>query len=308
MSYSVVLQEIETFLTHSLIDLPMPTPLREAMNYSLLAGGKRIRPVLCILCARLCYSGNDVQNLTRQVLPFAAGLEMIHTYSLIHDDLPAMDDDDLRRGRPSNHKAFDEATAILAGDALLTDAFAFMAHVGFDENALPPGQVLRALHEVAYAAGSRGMVGGQVLDMALTGNRPATDTETRKQQQHAVRHMQAGKTGAMFRAACVGGALLVGANAEQCAALARYAAGLGMAFQIIDDILDETQDTKILGKPAGSDAKQGKLTWPALLGLEQCRVEAEKETQKALEALEIFDNTEAGLLREILQIQIQRAH
>ena len=194
--------QVEAYLQHCLDAIPMQGRLKEAMYYSLLAGGKRLRPVLCLSTAALFGLSAEA------VMPFAASLEMIHTYSLIHDDLPAMDDDDLRRGRPSCHKAFDEATAILAGDALLTDAFGFMASTVKD---LPAGRVLEALASVSSAAGSAGMVGGQILDMDCTGK---TDVPLETLQTlHAL------KTGAMFRVACVSGGLLAGASEPDIASL-----------------------------------------------------------------------------------------
>lgn len=282
--------KIDTFLVSCLTDLPMPDRLREAMNYSLLAGGKRLRPVLCLLCVKLCAQPDQRDELVNKAVPFAAGLEMLHTYSLIHDDLPAMDDDDLRRGRPACHKAFDDATAILAGDALNTDAFAFMAHVGLDDNALPAPLVLRALGEVAAAAGSQGMVGGQIQDMALTGAALPQDLQARQQLAVPLCNMQALKTGALFRASCVSGAILAGANAAQINSLRTYALHLGVAFQIVDDILDVTQDTATLGKPAGSDAEAGKITWPALFGLPHSRHLAAESVKSAVQALEMFED------------------
>lgn len=295
---------VEEYLSHCLADLTMPENLRLAMNYSLLAGGKRLRPVLCLMCAEICAAANGIQPdgnqsngnpasrnqpygkaLLERALPFAAGLEMIHTYSLIHDDLPAMDDDDLRRGRPSCHKAFDEATAILAGDALNTDAFGFMARVGLGKDALPAEQVLAALAEVSLAAGAQGMVGGQVLDIAFTGQLLPDDPAERAALSLPLRNMQALKTGALFRAACVSGGLLGGADPSQVLALRNYATHLGVAFQIVDDILDVTQDTATLGKPAGSDEEEGKLTWPALFGLPRSTELAQEAVNAAAAAL-----------------------
>ena len=288
---------VEAFLQTCLHNLDMPERLREAMNYSLLAGGKRLRPVLCLLCAGAVAPEAEREAVKRKAMPFAAGLEMIHTYSLIHDDLPAMDDDDLRRGRPSCHKAFDEATAILAGDALLTDAFAFMCEAGLS-GGLDPQRVLRAVAIVAAGAGGRGMVGGQVLDMACTGlgTAPVKGDSALLTQ---LTTMQALKTGALFRAACVSGGMLGGGDEVQLAALRAYAEGLGAAFQIVDDILDVTQDSATLGKPAGSDAEQGKLTWPALTSLEISRERAALEAGKAVEALKAFSGKEADTLREL---------
>ena len=262
--------------------------LTDSMHYSLTAGGKRLRPVLCLSCAALC--GLKPED----VLPFASAIEMVHTYSLIHDDLPAMDDDDLRRGKPSNHKAFDEATAILAGDALLTDAFAHMCRVE-----LPAGQVLRAVAEFARAAGSSGMVGGQEWDMLYTGLPPVSMAELRR--------MHAMKTGALLRASCVCGALLAGAADDVCERIGRYGAALGVAFQIADDILDVVSDTATLGKPAGSDAEQGKNTYPALVGLDESRRLAREQADAACAALAGFSGPEAEFLRALAEYTITRA-
>lgn len=305
--------QVEACLQDTLCKLPMPEPLREAMNYSLLAGGKRLRPVLCLLCADMCAAQSGMAETERtaflaRILPFASGLEMIHTYSLIHDDLPAMDNDDLRRGRPSCHKAFDEATAILAGDALNTDAFWFMAGVGIGANALPTERVLLALSEVAAAAGSTGMVGGQVLDMSLTGQELPESAEERLALAGPLHHMQSLKTGALFRAACLSGGILGGATSEQGTALRAYALHLGVAFQIVDDILDVTQDTATLGKPAGSDEAEGKVTWPALFGLDHSRHLAADAVKSALAALQIFEPAHSQALREMTTALLSRVN
>lgn len=233
----------------------LPPGLKEAMNYSLLAGGKRIRPALCLSCAALFGLEEEA------ALPLAAGIECIHTYSLIHDDLPAMDNDDLRRGRPTSHKRFGEAAAILAGDGLLTDAFTLMASTVSDQ--VPPQNALRALAAVAGAAGSAGMVGGQFLDMLYTGQGNISLEE--------LAGMQAAKTGAMLAVSCRSGAILAGAPAEAEIRIDEYGRWLGKAFQIVDDILDETGDSAEMGKPAGSDAAQGKITYPSLVGLAESR-------------------------------------
>lgn len=280
--------EVEAFLGQCFLQEDIPSRLRRAMRYSLLAGGKRLRPVLCLTCAALC-GGQEAP-----VMPFAAALEMIHTYSLIHDDLPAMDNDDLRRGKPSSHKAFDEATAILAGDALLTDAFWFMG-----STQLPAVQVLRAVMELAKAAGSRGMAGGQVLDMLYTGAGHIERDELA--QMHAM------KTGALLRAACVCGALLSGAGRDQLEAVASYGAALGAAFQIADDILDIVSDTATLGKPAGSDVAQGKMTWPALVGLEESRRVAREHVAGAVDALHDFSGENAAFLRGLARYVVDRS-
>jgi len=222
--------------------------LGRAMSYSLLSEGKRIRPVLVLAAAAV--AGGDA----RQVLPAAAALELIHTYSLIHDDLPAMDDDDYRRGRPANHKVFGEAHAILAGDALLTYAFELLAR----PLPVPPHVQLRVIQEVAQAAGPEGMVGGQVADLAGEGR--ALTLEEIEEIHHK-------KTGALLTVSARAGALLGGGTEQTVAALTRYARALGLAFQIKDDILDLEGDSAVLGKPVGSDVRQGKSTFPALLGL-----------------------------------------
>lgn len=243
-----------------------PSALREAMTYSLEAGGKRIRPALCMGTASLCGLSEDL------VLPFAAAIEMIHTYSLIHDDLPAMDDDDFRRGKPSNHKRFGEATAILAGDALLTDAFALIL-----TTPLPPACVLAAAADFAAAAGSGGMAGGQLLDMLYT-NRDNVSLD-------AIAHMQELKTGAIMRSACTCGAILAQAPPELLAAVSQYGTALGKAFQIADDILDITGDESLLGKPVGSDSASGKNTYPSRIGVNESRRIAREEAEKARSSL-----------------------
>ena len=262
--------------------------LYEAMGYSLLAGGKRLRPIFVFDFCRMC--GGD----WKKAAPFAAALEMIHTYSLIHDDLPSMDNDDYRRGRLTNHKVYGEGMAILAGDALLTDAFAHMCRVE-----LPAGQVLRAVAEFARAAGSSGMVGGQEWDMLYTGLPPVSMAELHR--------MHAMKTGALLRASCVCGALLAGAADDVCERIGRYGAALGVAFQIADDILDVVSDTATLGKPAGSDAEQGKNTYPALVGLDESRRLAREQADAACDALAGFSGPEAEFLRALAEYTITRA-
>lgn len=290
-------QAVEAYLSGCLKDRPMPPRLRKAMEYSLCAGGKRLRPVLCLTTALL--GGERLER----VMPFAAGIEMIHTYSLIHDDLPAMDDDDMRRGRPSNHKAFDEATAILAGDALLTDAFVFMTVPAGGHDPVPADRVLAALAEMAVAAGSAGMVGGQVLDMDYTGARLEQGVKVTLAD---LRAMHRGKTGALFRASCVAGGLLAGAAPAVIAALRTYGEALGAAFQIVDDVLDVTADSATLGKPAGSDARQGKVTYPSLVGLDESRAMACAEAGRAVDALGELDGDEATFLRELAQVLLDR--
>ena len=279
--------QVEVWLASCLDGRELPPRLKESMLYSLQAGGKRLRPVLCMSTAAMCGLAPE------KVLPFAGAIEMVHTYSLIHDDLPAMDDDDLRRGKPSNHKAFDEATAILAGDGLLTDAFYVMS--GLD---LPAERVLAALREFALAAGSSGMVGGQEWDMIFTG----MDSISLDQ----LRLMHAMKTGAILRASCVCGALLAGAGEDALKAIGDFGAALGVAFQIADDILDVVSDTETLGKPAGSDEEQGKNTYPKLVGLEKSRELARGYADSAQAALSRFDGQEAAFLAALADYTVNR--
>jgi geranylgeranyl diphosphate synthase type II len=246
-----------------------PARLKRAMDYSLLAGGKRLRPVLVIAAAEACGAS------AARVLPTALAFECLHTYSLIHDDLPAMDDDDLRRGRPTCHKAFDEATAILAGDALLTLAFELVAR-NARVRGMKPAAVVEASRILAVAAGAQGMVGGQMADIGA---------EERRVGLAQLKAIHAGKTGALIRGALEAGAVLAGAKPAQRRALAAYGRHIGLAFQIADDLLNVTGDQKKLGKRTGSDAGRGKSTYPALLGLQKARRFADNELKAALKAL-----------------------
>jgi geranylgeranyl diphosphate synthase type II len=258
----------------------------EAMRYSLFAGGKRLRPVLCLAAAEAI--GGEIEA----ALPAACALEMIHTYSLIHDDLPAMDNDDLRRGKPTNHKVFGEAIAILAGDGLLTEAFVVLSNYG----ALLPERAVRLTSIIAKAASYRGMVGGQVVDM-LSQNKEA-DLET-------VQNMHSRKTAALISAAAESGALAGGGTEQHVAALATYGRAVGLAFQIADDILDIEGNTEILGKTAGADLARGKLTYPAAAGLERSRQAARKLVDDALTALKALDE-KADALRALAEYIITR--
>ena len=222
--------------------------LQEAMEYSLMAGGKRVRPVLTLECCRLC--GGDPER----ALPLGCGVEMLHTYSLIHDDLPCMDNDDLRRGRPSCHKAFDEATAMLAGDVLLTEAFEVIANAPADADVC-----VRAAAALSAGAGSRGMVYGQELDLKY---------EALAATEEQLRLIHRNKTGALINAAIQMGAAAARADDAQCRALEHYAYGLGLVFQIVDDVLDVTSTPEQLGKPIGSDSENGKTTFVTLYGAE----------------------------------------
>ena len=269
---------IEQFLTDwyaRFRDLPQKQ-LFEAMEYSLLAGGKRLRPVFAFEFCRLC--GRDWQSAA----PFAAAVEMIHTYSLIHDDLPSMDNDDFRRGRPTNHKVYGEAMAILAGDALLTDAFAVASTAQLPE----PADMAFAIGMLSECAGSLGMVGGQVLDILA---------EQRECTEEDVLAIQDRKTGALIRAACVLGAVAGGGTEEQINAAARFAAGLGLAFQIRDDMLDVIGTAEEMGKGVGTDA--AKNTFVRLYGLEKCEELVQKYTAYAIDALDAFEDTD--YLREL---------
>ena len=245
----------------------------EACRYSLLAGGKHIRAALLLELYRLC--GGQPED----ALPFACGLEMIHTYSLIHDDLPCMDDDDYRRGRLSNHKVYGDATAVLAGDALLNRAFETM----LSQRTVAAEPAMRAAACIARCSGLYGMIGGQVQDLALEG-KPASDEE--------LREMVSLKTGALIRAACVGGVLLAGGTAAQQQAAEAYADALGLAFQIRDDILDVTGDRAVLGKATGSDAANDKTTFVSVYGLEACRGLVRRLTLQAMTAAEAFSDRE----------------
>ena len=260
--------------------------LSRAMEYSLMAGGKRLRPILLMAAA------DAIDSSGEKFIKVADALEMIHTYSLIHDDLPAMDDDDYRRGKLTNHKVFGEATAILAGDALLTLAF----EVVLRQKDVAPEILLKVLHEISTAAGVSGMVGGQALDLRSEGIQ--IDFETLKL-------MHRGKTGALFKAAIRSGAILAQADEKKLAALTRYAENFGLAFQITDDILDVTGDEKILGKPTGSDEKNLKATYVSLTSLDAAKNFAQEAVDEALDALKDF-GTEADFLRELVKYLIAR--
>ena len=263
-SYERFLPDIEKKLESS---ITADNSAAQAMKYSLLSGGKRIRPILLLEFYALC------GGMGGSALNFAAALEMIHTYSLIHDDLPCMDNDDMRRGRPSCHKAFGEDTALLAGDALLTLAFKTAA----ETDGIPADRVLKAIAVLAENAGISGMVGGQVEDLAFEKSGATIEQ---------LRGMYLKKTSCLLSAAAVCGSILAGADDEELKYAAEYAEKLGLAFQIIDDILDCTSDEKTLGKPIGSDEKNGKTTYVTLLGVEGCREQVVEHTRLAKDALE----------------------
>jgi geranylgeranyl diphosphate synthase type II len=267
-----------------------PQNLHKAMRYSIFAGGKRVRPVLLLAACEAVGGAID------RAMPAACALEMIHTYSLIHDDLPAMDDDDFRRGRPTNHKVFGEAIAILAGDGLLTEAFRLMANPAFAAGADPVAR-MAVISEIATCAGSYGMVGGQVVDMESEGQ-PEMDLPT-------VQYIHTHKTGALIKASVVAGALLGGADEKQLAAIRRYGEAAGLAFQIADDILDIEGTTEEIGKDAGSDEARGKVTYPAVMGLAAAKQEAKSMMDEAMHALAGF-GAEADPLREIARYIVER--
>ncbi|CBL17947.1 polyprenyl synthetase family protein [Ruminococcus champanellensis] len=280
---------IERELQHCCRTKPETNPqakVLEAMRYSLEAGGKRIRPLLVLAFCRAC--GGDVQKALKPAL----AIEMIHTYSLIHDDLPAMDDDDYRRGRLSCHKAFDEATAILAGDALNVLPFELLS----TDTTLPAETRVSLIAELANAAGAEGMIGGQVIDIA---NETRTDVD-----QNNLVNMYAHKTGALIRVACTMGCMVAGANDKMLTAATEYAQRLGLAFQIVDDILDVTGTPELLGKPIGSDAAHHKTTFVTLLGLEGAKAEASRLTEEALRLLE--DIPEHQFLTDLTEALLNR--
>jgi geranylgeranyl diphosphate synthase type II len=259
-------------------------PLAEAMRYSLTAGGKRLRPVLCLA------SAEAVGGSTAAALPAACAIELIHTYSLVHDDLPAMDDDSMRRGRPTLHMVAGEGMAILAGDGLLTEAFHVLSGIEGD-----PSRVLRAIRLIAAAAGPVGMVGGQAIDLACVTPDPQGRTAP-PLDRAGLTVMHAKKTGALIRAAAAAGAVLGGGGEAQVAAIDAAAAEFGLAFQIVDDILDVEGDAVQLGKSIGKDAAAGKPTYPALYGIEQSRAMAEACIARASTSLAKAGLEESWLL------------
>jgi geranylgeranyl diphosphate synthase type II len=263
-----------------------PPSIHRAMRYSVQAGGKRVRPILCLESARIF--SVDVTP----VLPVACALEFIHTYSLIHDDLPALDDDDLRRGKPTCHKKFGEATAILAGDALLTLAFERLANAPIE-----PARRVAILSHVAASAGTvDGMVGGQVADL---------EAEGRAIQPAELEYIHRSKTAALIRASVVAGAIAGGADDEDVARLKRFGETIGWAFQVVDDILDVEESSAALGKTAGKDAAQQKATYPSLYGLEKSRHFAKELEARAMAEIEMY-GARAARLRELAELIVHR--
>jgi geranylgeranyl diphosphate synthase type II len=266
-----------------------PVTLHKAMRYSLFAGGKRLRPILCLAAAEAC-RGN-VNN----ALPLACAVECIHTYSLVHDDLPSMDNDDFRRGRPTCHKVFGDGIAVLAGDALLTIAFEIVSTA----KPTPRYDVSVLLREVAVAAGSQRLIAGQVADLEAEGKRVKRDQ---------LRFIHENKTAAMLKSSVRLGAMSANADARKLSAITQFGERLGLAFQVIDDILDVTQTSEILGKSAGKDVAAKKATYPAVIGLEKSRDEARRLTRQAHHALSVFRGSEAEALHVLANYLLEREY
>ncbi len=266
-----------------------PATLHRAMRYSLFAGGKRLRPILCLATAEAC--GGKIPN----ALPLACALECIHTYSLVHDDLPSMDDDDFRRGRPTCHKVFGDGIAILAGDALLTIAFEIVS------NAKPTSRYDTSilLREIAVAAGSQRLIAGQVADLEAEGKNVKRDQ---------LQFIHENKTAAILKSSVRLGAMSANADARKLSAVTRFGQRLGLAFQIIDDILDVTQTSEILGKSAGKDIAAKKATYPAVIGLEKSRAEARRLTRQAHKALSVLRSSDAEPLHALANYLLEREY
>ncbi len=260
---------IDTFLERYFEEPFAPAILHDAIKYSLFAGGKRIRPILCIAAYEAC-EGNF-----EDILPQASAIELIHTYSLIHDDLPAMDNDDLRRGNPTNHKVFGEALAILAGDGLLTEAFSMFSK----SDIISSSNLLNAIQELSSSAGIKGMVIGQAMDIL---------SEGRTVEKNVLEFIHRNKTAELIQASVKIGGILFNAEKKQIHALSKYGENIGLSFQVIDDILDITGTTEELGKPKGSDDHKKKMTYPALYGIERSHTIAKEFIHNAIEAVEVF--------------------
>jgi len=278
--------QIDEALTRFLPSPPVfPRVLYDAMRYSLDAGGKRLRPILTLAAAEAVAPPSTAAHAIELALPAACAIELIHTYSLIHDDLPAMDDDSLRRGRPTNHVVYGDGMAILAGDGLLTEAFALLSVEPRDPDLV--SRKIRAIQTIASAAGASGMVGGQAIDLLAVGSSTF--------DEYSLQDMHARKTGALIRAAAVAGAIMGGGANDAIAAVDEYGRHLGLAFQIVDDILDVEGDAKDLGKTAGKDAKAGKPTYPSTYGLDESRRLAAERHEDAMAALRSVGLAESRL-------------
>ncbi|TWU36076.1 polyprenyl synthetase family protein [Novipirellula artificiosorum] len=279
-----------------------PPRLAEAMRYALLAPGKRLRPGLVLMASETC------GGTTEDAMPAAVAIEMIHAYSLVHDDLPAMDDDDLRRGRPTVHVKFDEPTAILVGDALQAQAFSHLLSHGLQRHPTDPSRVASAVQVLASAAGAGQLVGGQFDDLAA--EREAATDSPNSQRIRTLSHLEAihrRKTGALFSAALDLGAILAGANSQSRQALFDYSKDLGLAFQVVDDLLDFTSDEQSLGKRVGKDADRGKLTYPGLLGIEGARTKAKQLVESARKHVGVFGDA-AWRLARLADYVLHRTH
>ena len=281
-------QQVESALDESL-RVRYPEQIYEAMRYSLLAGGKRLRPILCLATCKMLGADESV------AMPTACALEMVHTMSLIHDDLPAMDNDDYRRGKLTNHKVYGEDVAVLAGDALLTYAFEYIAT---QTQGATPERVLQVIAQLGKAVGAEGLVGGQIVDLASEGT--ATNEET-------LTYIHMHKTAALLEISVTSGAILAGADASAIAQLSRYAQRIGLAFQIVDDVLDITSTSETLGKSVGKDVAAQKATYPSLWGLEESQRRAEDLIAEAIAALEVFGEA-AEPLNAIAQYITARTH
>ncbi len=266
-----------------------PATLHEAMRYSLFAGGKRLRPILCLAAAEAC------RGKVSNALPLACALECIHTYSLVHDDLPSMDNDDYRRGRPTCHTVFGDGIAVLAGDALLTIAFEIVSRA----KPAPRYDMSTLLREIAVAAGSQKLIAGQVADL---------EAEGRKVKRNQLRFIHENKTAAILKSSIRLGAMSANADAKKLRAVTQFGHGLGLAFQVIDDILDVTQSSEILGKSAGKDIAAKKATYPAVIGLEKSRAEARRLTHQAHDALSVFRDGEAESLHCLANYLLDREY
>jgi geranylgeranyl diphosphate synthase type II len=266
-----------------------PVTLHKAMRYSLFAGGKRLRPILCLAAAEACRGNVDT------ALPLACAVECIHTYSLVHDDLPSMDNDDFRRGRPTCHKVFGDGIAVLAGDALLTIAFEIVSNA----KAAPRYDISILLREIAVAAGSQKLIAGQVADLEAEGKRVKRDQ---------LRFIHENKTAAMLKSSVRLGAMSANADARKLSAITQFGEQLGLAFQVIDDILDVTQTSEILGKSAGKDVAAKKATYPAVIGLEKSRAEARRLTRQAHDALSVFQEGDAEALHALANYLLEREY
>jgi len=266
-----------------------PVTLHKAMRYSLFAGGKRLRPILCLAAAEACRGNID------NALPLACAVECIHTYSLVHDDLPSMDNDDFRRGRPTCHKVFGDGIAVLAGDALLTIAFEIVSNA----KPAPRYDISILLREIAVAAGSQRLIAGQVADLEAEGKRVKRDQ---------LRFIHENKTAAMLKSSVRLGAMSANADARKLSEITQFGERLGLAFQVIDDILDVTQTSEILGKSAGKDVAAKKATYPAVIGLEKSRGEARRLTRQAHDALSVFQEGDAEALHALANYLLEREY